>query len=111
MRDGSQIQVGDMSDKHLLNSLAMLERNGHSRISEYALCHITLPQGEMACMAVDVEIDAVLEGREDAPISPMYAYMFKHAKKRGLVTVGDEDVVDAHFGKDGERIDEHTTQT
>ena len=59
MKDGHEILVSEMSDQHILNSIAMLKRIAkNSYDSEVTACMIIGFNGEAAQMAQDQFLDA-----------------------------------------------------
>ena len=89
-KSGTKIRICDMSDSHLLNTVAMLERNA-SRYLEHsidALGHFSMMlQGEMAQDAAEQELDRLVE--ED-PIDhlrnnhPLYEKLVTELERRKL---------------------------
>ena len=81
MKNGQEISIEKMDDKHLYNTIKMLERNCTGSI-----LNMSYPQGEMAQMAFDDGIDDILENGYMMP--GIYYKMIKLAKKRKII---DED--------------------
>lgn len=92
-RDGRRIRIRDMGDRHLANTIAMIERAAN-RAFEEVLNSFPHLNGEMAqaCAEQDWE-HAVDEGVSPSDISPLYddllaEYELRHEKK---ISVMDDD--------------------
>lgn len=81
--DGRVIPISEMETEHIENVLAMLRRMGcvsPKTVAFYVTC--SLPHGEAALDAFDLELGAVL----DAPSSPLIDIFEDELKKRGIPT-------------------------
>jgi len=86
MKDGKKIRICDMSDCHLANAIAMLEKIAKIAEPEYEaaawsfLCSL---RGEYAIMAAEQEIDNLMEnGLDPCEISPLYNNLVKEQTRR-----------------------------
>lgn len=66
-KDGRKIKIKDMSDSHLKNTIAMLER-AHSSLIENAWAACSILQGEMASYYAEQEIDGLEEVNSTHPL-------------------------------------------
>ena len=66
-RDGRRIKVKDMEDAHLVDTVRMLRRWAKFKVELQVLQFLRLPEptGDMALMAYDRELDALLERTPD----------------------------------------------
>ena len=78
MKNGKIINIKKMDDKHLYNTIKMLERN-----CAHSVINMPYPQGEMAQMAFDEGMDDFLENGYIMP--DIYYKMVKLAKKRRII--------------------------
>jgi hypothetical protein len=79
-RDGTKIRICDMSDTHLLNTIAMLER-AHQHTICQAYSFATTLSGEQAGYEIDREIDRM----ESVPSDhPLYESLADEVARRGL---------------------------
>jgi hypothetical protein len=81
-KDGHEIEVADMTDKHLLNAYKMLKNKGAvspKTLAYYLTCK--MPNGEMAKIAFDEEFNMLL----DAPVSEFVDIFEDEIKKRQLI--------------------------
>jgi len=63
MRDGTQIKLTDMTDSHLKNCIAMLEKSaeeGLEQLQMQSMSFAGMVQGEMASYCADAMVDEVL---------------------------------------------------
>jgi len=80
-KDGREIPIKDMSDRHLVNTLNMLNNKGfisHKTMMSYLSG--SEPQGEMAQLAYEQECDAIF----DAPVCEQMDALEEELEKRGL---------------------------
>lgn len=88
-KDGRRIRVCDMADRHLLNTMRMLQRQ--ARIKEIQLIQegaaaLHIVGGELAAMTIEEEIDRLLEdGVSPYDIHPAYGAMCIECTRRGLI--------------------------
>lgn len=90
-RDGAQIHVSNIEDRHLLNIYDFLKRKAEKQAREnlvwYATCEE--PNGDMASLAFEQEF-AYWNGEYEDPAQdlleqhPFYEYLMTELKKRGL---------------------------
>ena len=85
-RDGSLIEISKMGDRHLLNSIAMVERHASAlqRQIESLECPFT---GEYAMASFEDEVEALLSGEsmvEPESICPEYSALVEEQFKRGI---------------------------
>ena len=88
--EGEIVRVTDMEDRHLFNTIRML--NGWAdgiigRMLDAAFSYSTMVNGEMAEYLLDQEIDNLMDMRpQDYAYDTYLAYprMIKEASKRGL---------------------------
>lgn len=84
-KDGRKIRICDMTDAHLQNTIAMLERNA-PRIREstiaaaYSLA--SMLQGEMASYYADQDIDRLEETPEEDFLHPLYDDLISERDRR-----------------------------
>ena len=89
MRDGKHILIKDMSDSHLSNTIAMIERLYAVRqdhIEEF-LRFRTMLQGEQAQIDFENALDDLSDDFFSIPIEhrfPSYSHLKKEAKRRKL---------------------------
>lgn len=86
-KDGKQIKVSDMSDSHLRNTIAMLERATNIKIHNaiYA-CSVGINSpltGDMAVHAIEQEVDALIDHPPDpSEFYPIYNDMVEEYGRR-----------------------------
>ena len=78
-RDGTEIDVTDMETSHIKNSLNMLKRKGFRDPSEIIDMIGNPPNGEMALMAWENELDEIFS----TPTSKFIGIFEDELKKRG----------------------------
>ena len=85
-KDGSKVRICDMSDSHLANAIAMLEKIAEIATPEYEaaawsfLCSL---RGEYAIMAAEQEIDNLMEnGLDPCEINPLYENLIEEQTRR-----------------------------
>jgi len=81
MKNGEEIDIRDMTDRHLKNSYKMLKRSGAidpSTFKLYFCCNG--PSGEMAQYYFDQEFEAALM----APKSPFVGWFEEEMERRGI---------------------------
>lgn len=87
MKDGTKVRIEDMTDSHLLNSIALLERNACDHYPEIVSSMWSAygwMTGEMACMAMEQELD-MIEGEGWAALLPnVHYHLVNEADRRGL---------------------------
>jgi hypothetical protein len=80
-KDGRKIRIKDMDDKHLMNTIRMLERN-----SEYYFCDMFMSMatvnGDMATYFLEQEMDNMIE--DDIIMHPLYEDLLEEANRRKL---------------------------
>jgi len=85
MRDGTLIKIRKMTDSHLANAIAMVERNAdiqaHRRVEELLIFSSTI-QGEQAGYSIDNEIDCLEEYGGDYLLDNNTAYQNLLAEQR-----------------------------
>jgi hypothetical protein len=87
-QSGEQIRIKDMDNNHLLNTIAMLERNAQSILeSELAACASIGFQGEMAQM--DQEHFLSYASADDY-LPEIYDDLFEEAVRRNLLKANME---------------------
>ena len=80
-KDGQKILIEEMTDQHLLNTIAFLERVHQEEIAAAWSCLSTL-RGEMAQFYCENDIDK-LESEESN--HPQYDDLVEEAMSRGLI--------------------------
>lgn len=85
-KDGREISVSDMGDSHLINTIAMLQRNAEVERIQTSVFYATCvgPQGEMAQDCFDHECDDVWDSTFENYVPPIYSKMIEEATKREL---------------------------
>jgi predicted component of type VI protein secretion system len=89
-RDGRKVRVCDMSDRHLLNTIAMLERNAAQELSEGISAAYSVAaslQGEMASFYADQDINRMEQmspGDLLRQTVPIYEKLLADKERRGL---------------------------
>jgi hypothetical protein len=87
-REGVEIYIKDMTDKHLINSLRMLERNteaGRQKAIAMGELFLTTLQGDMAQYTVEQDLANLESGEIDTrDIFPVYDDLVEEAEFRGL---------------------------
>jgi hypothetical protein len=87
-REGVEIYIKDMTDKHLVNSLRMLERNteaGRQKAIAMGELFLTTLRGEQAQYSIEQELANLESGEIDTrDIFPVYDDLVEEAEKRGL---------------------------
>jgi hypothetical protein len=114
-KDGTVILIRDMEDRHLLNTLALLQRCAEAervRVSMAYLCFAG-PQGEMAQIAFERECDRVDESTWRDYVHPAYGELEGEATRRGLTVpvVVTKDAALSHDVAVLRRFTEATTMT
>jgi hypothetical protein len=86
-RNGTKIRICDMADDHLLNTIAMLQRNAVRKSAENKQFYMScpLPNGEHAMDAFESEFDAVLDSEWQDYVHALFRPMVLDAERRGLV--------------------------
>lgn len=79
-KNGQKIRIKDMDDKHLINTIRMLERNSQYYLNEAILGLCSL-QGEMAIYYAEQEIDRLIG---EPCLHPLYEDLVEEAMKRDL---------------------------
>lgn len=82
-KDGTQVRIEDMSDKHLMNTIRLIERAFTIAVGRYLVG--PAPQGEMAQDAFEAEYDA-LEEEGPGAVHPQYEVLCDEARERGIDT-------------------------
>lgn len=80
--DGRIVPIKQMSNSHLLNTIAMLERR-HKSIILNSSRPAWSPQGDMAQIAFDQAMDALIPSSPD-DTSDHYPYLVLEAEARGI---------------------------
>lgn len=87
-RDGSEIRIKDMGDRHLINSIRMLERNvdkARQTLIDSAESILTTMNGEMAQYAIESGIRDLESGEVDIEeVFPVYEELTEEAELRRL---------------------------
>lgn len=78
-KDGKRVKVTEMTDSHLRNTLAFMERKVESLWEEYDAAANYPGQGEMACYYADCAADEALDHVNDAKY---WVEVFKEEIKR-----------------------------
>jgi len=81
MKNGKKIKIKDMTDSHLLNTIAFLKRKCMQEVNQ--LINLPLPQGEIACMDVEADMDNLMEDPEQL-LPDVYYDLEGEARGRGL---------------------------
>jgi hypothetical protein len=79
-RDGAPILISEMGDGHLLRAAAMMRRKGFIGLRELAAFFSHRPNGEMALLAFEAEMDDAFS----RPAHPYVDLLNDEIKKRGL---------------------------
>lgn len=86
MKTGEKIRICDMSDRHLLFTIRMLERYSHAKrdavVSE--TLRLPAPNGEMAEELFDNECDRIFESVPDDYLPPIFEKLQAEQLRRGL---------------------------
>lgn len=87
-KDGRKIRICDMTDSHLLNTVAMLERYQKAAES-YAISSghqaLSTLRGEMAVDLVERELDYIeAYGLEPCEVHPLFADLLIEKERRNL---------------------------
>lgn len=88
MRDGTKIKIKDMDDNHLVNCIAMLERNHAALISrarDAGESMLMTMQGEMALESVEQGL-AQLDDSDVGDEYPIYYDLIEEQARRGVST-------------------------
>ena len=84
-REGVKLRLEDMEEKHLVNCLAMMERQARKNYSEVSIaawgCY-SMMQGEMACMEMESSIAALEEEGWEALLPEVYHNMEMELARR-----------------------------
>lgn len=89
-KDGRKVRVCDMTDSHLLNTIAMLERNASALLAQEisaAYSCLSMLQGEMATYYCERDIDRLEEtspGEFLEATQPIYTHLCNEADRRKL---------------------------
>jgi hypothetical protein len=79
-RDGTTIRICDMSDRHLLNTIAMLRR-AHQRELAAAWSMLSTVTAEMATYYLEQDIERMEDSLSD---HPLHDDLCAEAERRGL---------------------------
>ena len=85
MRDGTKIAIKDMDDKHLVNTIRLIERKVSEKYGRDISCGYKMLgflQGEQALMDVESSLDQMEEDGPEYPVE--YQYLLDEANKRKL---------------------------
>ncbi len=89
-RDGTKIRIKDMGDQHLLNTIAMLERNAQNRRDQELNAAYSVSatlSGEMASFCCDQDIDSMEQDADgEMFLHPLYDEMVEEAARRKIGT-------------------------
>lgn len=87
-REGREMYIKDMTNRHLINSIKMLERNEERARQKTILdgyVMLSMLNGEMAQYSVEQELSWLESGEsETGDIFPVYNELTEEAEKRGL---------------------------
>ncbi len=86
IKNESKIRICDMSDSHLLNAIALLERYGKAKANDLiceGFAFLGTLQGEMAIMSVEQDLDHLMDyGLAPCQIHPLYKNLLKDKERR-----------------------------
>ncbi len=89
-RDGRKVRVCDMDDRHLLNTIAMMERNAAKELAECISAAYSMAaglQGEMASYYADQDIDRMERTSPEEYLEremPIYEKLMAEKERRNL---------------------------
>ena len=85
-KDKRKIRICDMEGEHLVNTIAMLQRNAELKRANTNLFYLTsiLPGGDMAQLAFEQEMDMAFSATFECYLHPIYSSLVKDAERRGL---------------------------
>jgi hypothetical protein len=89
-REGKEIEIKNMTDSHLMNTIKFLRRNANANMAKEiasAYSAASLMQGEMAIDAIERDIRIMEETSPDEYLQefPIYNALIKEAEKRNLL--------------------------
>lgn len=89
-KDGRKVRMCDMEDRHLLNTIAMLERTAYKHLSECISAAYSVAaglQGEMASYYADQDIERMERTSPEEYLEqemPIYNKLLAEKERRGL---------------------------
>ena len=99
-REGVEIRIEDMTDSHLANAIAMIERATPAR-ARHLVATVYMrgpgPSGDMAQMAFDEEVQMLLSPDvHPSCVSASYEHLVAEQKRRGIDAPSFEERIRIH---------------